>query len=227
MNFKKIVSAIAAAAISVSALAFTAFAETTIQLDSDYAGNWGAGAYIPKEELEAIGGDVKVTLKVETIEPTNEKQFLVTPMDYKAPSWPRITDRCTSDTIVAKKDQFICLVQGETSVEFVVPADVIAGLTVEDGEGGMGFQVCNVIVKSATLEPGTPEGQYRIIDEKNVIPYCFGEYEMPEETAAPAADTDATVEETTSPTTGNTSAAVIVSFAAIAGVAALASRKRK
>lgn len=73
MNFKKIVSAIAAAAISVSALAFTAFAETTIQLDSDYAGNWGAGAYIPKEELEAIGGDVKVTLKVETIEPTNEK----------------------------------------------------------------------------------------------------------------------------------------------------------
>lgn len=225
MNFKKIVSSIIASAIAVSAMAVTAFAATTIQLDSDYAGNWGAGAYIPKEELEAIGGDVKVTLKVETIDPTNEKQFLVTPMDYQAPAWPRITNKCTSDTIVAKEDQFICLVQGEDTVEFVVPADVIAGLTLKDGEGGMGFQVCNVIVKSATLEPGTPEAQYRIIDEDNVIPYCFGEYEMPDETAAPAADT--TAEETASPSTGNASTAVIISFAAVAGAAALLSGKRK
>ena len=72
---------------------------------------------------------------------------------------------------------------------------------------------------------GTPEAQYRIIDEDNVIPYCFGEYEMPDETAAPAADT--TASETTSPTTGNTSTAVIISFAAVAGAAALLSGKRK
>ncbi|MGN0607913.1 MAG: hypothetical protein ACI4J6_01805 [Oscillospiraceae bacterium] len=104
MKLRKIAAAIAAAAIALSVSAFNAFAATTIQLDSDYAGNWGAGAYIPKEDLEAIGGDVKITLSVETIDPTNEKQFLVTPMDYSAPGWPRITNQCTSDTIVAKED---------------------------------------------------------------------------------------------------------------------------
>lgn len=225
MNLKKIAAAFAAAAIAVTISAASVFAETTIQLDNDYAGNWGAGAYIPKDDLEAVGGDVKITLKVETITPTNEKQFLVTPMDYSAPGWPRITNKCTSDTGISKSDQFIVLVEGEKSVEFVVPADVIAGLTDKDGECGIGFQVCNVIVKSATLEAGTPEAEFRIIDDDNVIPYCFGEYEMPEETEAPAADVSDG--ETTSPTTGNTSSAVMISVASIAAIAAVMSRKRK
>ena len=81
------------------------------------------------------------------------------------------------------------LVEGEKTVEFVVPADVIEGLTDKDGECGIGFQVCNVIVKSAALEAGEPEKAARIKDNDNVIPYCFGEYEMPaeEESASPAA----------------------------------------
>lgn len=132
MNIKKAVSAFAAAMAAVTMFSVSAFAETTIRLDSEYAGNWGAGAYIPQDELEAIDGDVKVTLDVET-------------------------------------------------VEFVVPAYVIEGLTDKDGECGIGFQVCNVIVKSATLEAGEPEKAARIIDNDNVIPYCFGEYEMPAE----------------------------------------------
>lgn len=44
----------AAAMFSVSA-----FAKTTIQPDSKCAGNWGAGAYIPQNELETICGYVK------------------------------------------------------------------------------------------------------------------------------------------------------------------------
>ncbi|WP_432650318.1 hypothetical protein [Huintestinicola sp.] len=229
MNIKKAVSALAAAVVAVTMSAVSVFAETTIQLDSDYAGNWGAGAYIPKDELDAIGGDVKITLKVETVEPGNEKQFLVTPMDYSAPGWPRITNKCTGDNIIAKEDQFIVLVQGEDTVEFVVPEDVIAGLTDKDGECGIGFQVCNVIVKSAKLEAGESQKANRIIDDDNVIPYCFGEYEMPEEAAEPAAEETAAAEEaeTTSPKTGNTSAAVLVCITALAGTAALAASKRK
>ena len=221
MNIKKAVSVIAAAVTAVSMLAANAFAATTIQLDSEYAGNWGAGAFIPQSELEAIGGDVRVTLDVETVEPGNENQFLVTPMDYSAPSWPRITDKCTGDDLIAKSDQFIVLVQGETRVEFVVPQDVIEGLTDKDGECGIGFQVCNVIVKSATLEAGETEKPARIIDNDNVIPY-----EMPEETAE-AAPAETEIAETSSPQTGNNSAAVLVCITAAAGVTAFAARKRK
>lgn len=225
MNIKKAVSSLAAAAVALTMSAVSVFAETTIELDRDYAGNWGAGAFIPQDELEAIGGDVKITLDVETVEPGNEKQFLVTPMDYSAPGWPRITNKCTGDDLIVKEDQFIVLVQGEDTVEFVVPEDVIAGLTDKDGECGIGFQVCNVIVKSAKLEAGEPQKEARIIDDDNVIPYCFGEYEMPaaNEAAAPAAEEA----ETTSPKTGNASAAALVCVTVMAGTAALTARKRK
>lgn len=227
MNIKKAVSAFAAAMAAVTMFSVSAFAETTIRLDSEYAGNWGAGAYIPQDELEAIDGDVKVTLDVETFEPGNEKQFLVTPMDFSAPGWPRITNKCTGNDLIAKGDQFIVLVEGEKAVEFVVPADVIESLTDKDGECGIGFQVCNVIVKSAKLEAGEPEKAARIIDNDNVIPYCFGEYEMPAEelSAAPAADNSDDAE-TTSPKTGNTSASALVCVTAIAAAAAFAAKRK-
>lgn len=53
MNIKKAVSAFAAAMAAAAMFSVSAFAETTIQPDSEYAGNWGAGAYIPQDELEA------------------------------------------------------------------------------------------------------------------------------------------------------------------------------
>ena len=52
MNIKKAVSAFAAA-MAAAMFSVSAFAETTIQPDSECAGNWGAGAYIPQDELEA------------------------------------------------------------------------------------------------------------------------------------------------------------------------------
>lgn len=54
MNIKKAVSAFAAAMAAAAMFSVSAFAETTIQPDSECAGNWGAGAYIPQNELEAI-----------------------------------------------------------------------------------------------------------------------------------------------------------------------------
>lgn len=53
MNIKKAVSAFAAAMAAAAMFSVSAFAETTIQPDSECAGNWGAGAYIPQNELEA------------------------------------------------------------------------------------------------------------------------------------------------------------------------------
>lgn len=53
MNIKKAVSAFAAAMAATTMFSVSTFAETTIQPDSEYAGNWGAGAYIPQDELEA------------------------------------------------------------------------------------------------------------------------------------------------------------------------------
>lgn len=201
MNMKKLMAAFTAAAMAVTMSAVSAFA-ATVTLDDGYVGSWGAGACIPKTELEAIGGDVKVTLDIETRNLANTAdQFLLAPMDYDN-SWTRVTDQLTSDTMVAKADGFIVVKEGETSVEFVITADTISTL----GDSGLGFQVQNVIVKSANLEAGSPEGAYTIIDEDKVYDYCFGTGEdaaadeaATEEEAAPAEDEaaaeDATVEE--------------------------------
>lgn len=169
MNLKKLTAALAAAAMAVTMSAVSAFA-ATVTLDSEYVGAWGAGACIPKTELEAIGGDVKVTLEIETRNLAGTAdQFLIAPMDYDN-SWTRVTDQLTSDTMVAKADGFIAIRENQTSVEFVITADTIATL----GDSGLGFQVQNVIVKSANLEAGTPEAAYTIIDEADIQAYCFG-----------------------------------------------------
>lgn len=190
MNMKKLMAAFTAAAMAVTMSAVSAFA-ATVTLDDGYVGSWGAGACIPKTELEAIGGDVKVTLDIETKNLANTAdQFLLAPMDYDN-SWTRVTDQLTSDTMVAKADGFIVVKENQTSVEFVITADTISTL----GDSGLGFQVQNVIVKSANLEAGAPEAAYTIIDEDKVYDYCFGTDEAAaedeaatEEEAAPAED---------------------------------------
>lgn len=191
MNFKKFTAALAAAAMAVTMTAVSAFA-ATVTLDSEYVGAWGAGACIPKTELEAIGGDVKVTLDIETRNLAGTAdQFLVAPMDYDN-SWTRVTDQLTSDTMSAKADGFIVIREHQTSVEFVITADTISSL----GDSGLGFQVQNVIVKSANLEAGSPEGAYAIIDEADVQAYCFGTgEEAAEEAPAEEAPAEEAAEE--------------------------------
>lgn len=218
MNLKKIVAAIAAAAVAVTMTAVSAFA-ATVELDAEYPGAWGAGKCIPKADLVAIGGDVKVTLTVETKKPLIEDQYLVAPMDYDN-SWTRITAKCTSDTMVAKADEFVVLKEGETTVEFVVPADVVNSL----GDSGIGFQVQNVIVKSANIEAGSAQGAVTIIDEANVIDYCNGRFELGGAAEAPAADA-APEASTEAPATGNAPVAAIAVVMALAGAAAVASKK--
>lgn len=230
MKIKKIIAALAAAAAAVSMTAVTAFAET-VQLDMDYAGTWSAGATISKADLEAIGGDVKITIKVDLVEHTTEKQYLAAPVDFDNKAWPKFLHDagCTTAGAIAKEDGYLVFNENNKTVEFVVPADYIAGL----GDSGIGFQVCDVIVKSAEIEAGSAEGDFTIVKGDDVIKYCNGELDItPEAAAAPAetaaADT-APVSDggSASPTTGNASSTVMISVISVAGIAAIASKKRK
>ena len=233
MKLKKIVAAVAAAAVAVSMMAVSAFA-ATVEIDSEYPGSWtSSGKGIKKADLEAVGGDVKIVLTVETRNLANTAdQFLVNPIDYDNGWVSQTVDHITSDTITAKTDGWICVRESDTTLEFVLAQDAIAAL----GDDGLCFSVQNVIVKSAdySLADG-PQGALNLVDDAAGKAYCFS---SADDAAAPAeeaaADTAAETTEapaadatTTAAATGNTAAAVIVSVMAVAGVAAVASRKRK
>lgn len=224
MKLKKIVAAIAAAAIAVTTMAVSTFA-ATVDIDSEFPGSWtSSGKGITKAELEAVGGDVKIVLTVETYNPYGlADQFLVNPIDYDNGWVSQTIEHCTSDTITAKTDGWICVREDDTTLEFVFAQDAIAAL----GDSGLCFSVQNVIVKSAeyTLADG-PQGALNLVDDASGKAYCF----TSAADAAPAADESAPAADTTATTsagTGNTTAAVMVSVMTVAGAAAIASRKRK
>ncbi len=236
MNFKKIIASVAAAAVAVSTLAVSAFA-ATVTLNSEYTGGWSQSALIPKSEFEAIGGDVKVVLEVERHDPlVGDGNYLLKAMNA-AESWDEITSQFTSDTAIRKGDGFIVVGKDVTSVEFVVPEATWQSFHgyINDGvedetTSGLSFQVNDVIIKSAELSAGSPEGEFTVVDEatsadimKNGVPAADTAAADTTTEEAPAADTAAT----TATATGNTSAAVIVSVMAVAGAAAIAAKKRK
>ena len=236
MNFKKIIASVAAAAVAVSTLAVSAFA-ATVTLNSEYTGGWSQSALIPKSEFEAIGGDVKVVLEVERHDPlVGDGNYLLKAMNA-AESWDEITSQFTSDTAIRKGDGFIVVGKDVTSVEFVVPEATWQSFHgyINDGvedetSSGLSFQVNDVIIKSAELSAGSPEGEFTVVDEatsadimKNGVPAADTAAADTTTGEAPAADTAAT----TATATGNTSAAVIVSVMAVAGAAAIAAKKRK
>ena len=234
MKIKKFVAALAAAAMAVSMVAVNAFA-ATVTLDSEYPGGWQASKGIPKAEFEAIGGDVKVVLTVETKEPlVGEHNHLAKPMNMCV-SWDAITANLKSDTAIAKGDGFIVFADGQTSLEFVVPESVwseFKGYVDADGNedesAGLYFQVNDVIIKSADLSAADAQGDFMIISEDEAKSVMEGTLTRDAAPAAPAEDAPAAdTAPTTSATTGNVPAAVMVSVMAVAGAAAIASKKRK
>lgn len=241
MKLKKLIAAAAAAAVAVSMTAFNAFA-ATVEMNSDYPGAWGASAGIPKTEFEAIGGDVKVVLTVEVKEPlAGEHNHLAKPMNMCA-SWDAITDSLLSDTAIAKEDGFFVFADGQTTLEFVVPESVWSGFVGytednSDGSAGLYFQVNDVILKSAELSAAdsTPGAITRVSEEdsKLVMDGTYAGAAAPADEAAPADDAaaaDAPAADTgatTSATTGNAPVAAMASVMVIAGVAAVAAKKRK
>lgn len=234
MNLKKIVAAFAAAAMAVTMTAVSAFA-STVELDAEYPGAWTLSKPIPKSEFAAIGGDVKVVVTVETKEPLiGSHNHLARPMTS---TWGEVdTHALTSDTAIAKEDGFMVFTEGQTSLEFVVPESVWSTFVGYDEENpddgaGLAFQVCDVIIKSAELSAGAPEADITRVSEEESAQVMDGTYAAAapaaEEAApaveeAPAADTAATAPAAT----GNTSAAAIVAVMALAGAAAVVSKRK-
>ena len=227
MNVKKILCSLAAAAVAVSMTAVNVFA-ATVTLDSEYPGNWKAGKCIPKADLEALGGDVKIVLEVEIKEPiVGEHLHHLRPIDHDT-NWVGFTTELQSDTAFTNDDGNFILADGQTSVEFIIPADVISTLA----DGGLGFMVCNVIVKSADISKAdAPQSSIRLLTTAEAEQITVGTYaaESAETEAASADETadDGAVVITTSPATGNTAVASIAAVMAVAGAAAVASKKRK
>lgn len=250
MNVKKILCSLAAAAVAVSMTAVNVFA-ATVTLDSEYPGLWKAGKCIPKADLEALGGDVRIVLDIEVKEPRiGEHLHHLRPIDHDT-DWVGFTDKLQSDTAMANADGNFIIADGQTSMEFIIPADVISSLA----DGGLGFMVANVMVKSAEItKADAPQSAVKIITTEEAEKLTVGEYgaepaedeaapaeteaapaeddadeaPAPAETAATAAENDpAPVVTTTSPATGNVPAAAMLSVMAVAGAAAVASRKRK
>lgn len=237
MNLKKLTAAFTAAAMAVTMAAVSVFAETK-EIDSEYPGAWtSTGKGITKEELQAVGGDVKITLHIETRNLANTAdQFLVNPINYDN-SWASQTiEFCTSDTITAKTDGWICVRETDTELEFVYSAAGIDGL----GDSGLCFSVQNVIVKSLDYELADgPEGEINFVSDAEGKEYCFSSAdeapaaeeavadEAPAEEAtadaAPAADTASTAPAAT----GNTAASAVAAVMIAAGAMAVASKKRK
>ncbi|MCM1577183.1 MAG: hypothetical protein NC078_00080 [Ruminococcus sp.] len=250
MNMKKIISGAVAGAMAMSMCAVSAFA-ATVEMDSEYPGSWAASACIPKTELEAIGGNVKITLTVETRNLANTAdQFLIRPMDFDN-GWADLTPECTSDTVIAKTDGMFCIPEEATTVEFVLNGSAVAGL----GDSGVSFQCQNVTVKSAELEAGSPQAEFPRVSDADGKDYCFGRKtfeelgggaaapaeeeetvdEVAEAEAAPV-ETEAAVTEaapqadtasaTTPAQTGNTPAVAIAFVMVAAGAAAVISKRK-
>lgn len=182
MNFKKIIASVAAAALAVSAMAVNTFA-STVALDSAYVGDWGSGASIAKTEFDAFEGDVKVVLTVETVNVKDGNSYLLKPMD-KDKSWDAITSSLTAEKAVCKPDGWMQVKADQTEVEFVVPKAVKDELW----NGGIGFQVNNLIIKSAELSDGAAENAFTIVSDADTPAYCSGQFDpwAVAEEAAPA-----------------------------------------
>lgn len=196
MKIQKMLAGFVAAAMAVATMAVSAFA-TNVAMDAEYPGAWGCSAAIPKADLEAIGGDVKVTLNI-TPKVLVKDQAVLKPITV-GDSWIAVETGLTSDTDVRKPDGFIVVKKSATTVQFVIDSDAIASLT----DNGLQFQVYNVTINSADLEAGSPVGDFKTIDDKFAKDYTNEDktYEelYPDSVAAEteaAEETEAAVEET-------------------------------
>lgn len=209
MKIQKMLAGFVAAAMAVATMAVSAFA-TNVAMDAEYPGAWGCSAAIPKADLEAIGGDVQVTLNI-TPKVLVKDQAVLKPITV-GDSWIAVETGLTSDTDVRKPDGFIVVKKSATTVQFVIDSDAIASLT----DNGLQFQVYNVTINSADLEAGSPVGDFKTIDDKFAKDYTNEDKTYEElypdsvaaETEAAEEETEVAVEETADEAVEETEAAV-------------------
>lgn len=169
MKMKKILASVAAAALAVSTLAISAFAAepVTVKLDDGYMGDWAQAGIIKKENFDKFEGDVKVVLTVEATNVADGNAYLLKPMEADK-GWDAVTSQLTTSKESAKPDGFIAIHYDQTEVEFVVPSAMRADMW----DGGISFQVNNVIIKSAVLSDGAAESAFGVVEEADTANYC-------------------------------------------------------
>ena len=133
---------------------------TSFTFSDTYSGDWSLGAKIPKNALQDVRGDVKVTLYVEggafgkkTGEDVSPCIKLIDFSDHG--EWLDGSYLVSDDDLVlshdygSNDDHKYAVKKGESAFAFTITSDSIAKLSDE----GLGFQVNGVIIKSAMLTP--------------------------------------------------------------------------
>lgn len=210
MKIKKIFAAVAATAVAASMTAVTSFASETIGMDgytlSDEYGNY-------MDMLQMYTDVASVATCEITITDSEANGCAVVASESTGWAWNQVDSSSATDN-------------GDGTFTYVVPctlaaSDTLVKITVQDWDevNTLGV-VSKVVLKDASgnvLAEVTPGGAAEAAPAADTT-----EEAVPAETTAPAADTS-----TTAAATGNTAVASIVAVMTVAGVAVIASRKRK
>lgn len=203
MKIKKILAAVAATAVALSTMAVSAFAADIWTGSNDLGTDWD-GAKALKIDA-ALFADVADGSTIEIGYTTGEADYYNLKIVENTDGWPGL-----SSPTVDPQWGTIGVDAGSTSYSFTINADDVAriqanGMVIQ----GYGVTITKVAVNGAASAPAASE---------------TADAPVASETAdAPAADTAPT----TAAATGNAPAAAMVSVMAVAGVAAIASKKRK
>ncbi len=193
MKLKKLLTGFVAAAVAVSTMAISAFAATTVTLDTECKAAWSMAGIIKLDSFQefidmyAENGEypyIKVVLDVEAANVADDASYIFKPL--VADSWGVIKG-ITSDTATVKPDGFMQVRKDQTQVEFVLPNTFLE----EQWNSQLGFQVSNVIIKGAELSAvDGPQGEMKTITDAETVQYCNYLEQF-----APADAEDATTEE--------------------------------
>ncbi|MBQ8979554.1 MAG: hypothetical protein IJ080_07345 [Oscillospiraceae bacterium] len=194
MNFKKITAAVAAAALTASMCAVSAAAETvTLGTAEEYPGDWSnMGFGITKEQLKAVGGDVKITMHVEIYDKFGlADQYLINPVDYDNGWISQSSEEFnylhpgtfTADDLTVKSDGWICVNKDDTELTFVYAADAIDAL----GDTGLCFSLKSCMVTSVDFEKADAKmADIAYTTDALGKEYCFADKEAAPTEEAPA-----------------------------------------
>lgn len=224
MKLKKVLAAVAATAVALSTMAVSAFAADIWTGSNPLGTDWNGENALKIEG--SLFADMKGGDTVEISYTTDEDSGCCLKIVENTNGWPTLDSPEGMDP----EWSTIAVESGSTSYSFVISAEDAAriqnsGMIVQ----GVGVTITKVAVDgagSAEAEaPAEPEASAEPDEEATDEAEASAEPEAP---AAPA-ETEASAAggESTAPATGNVPAAVMVSVMAAAGVAAVASKKRK
>lgn len=118
----------------------------TIQLDSEYQGDYSLCGVIPKSVLESYEGDIKIVLETEVGGRYNYANFVPIALVGEEAAHQNLIDEIGCEYI-RNSDGFIELKKDQTECTLIISHKVVEMC----GKYGMGFQAVNITFKSARL----------------------------------------------------------------------------